>query len=224
MKSVSQVTTLHARQLKSEAPFIWLYEFEDASDPTKRYRMTNSTTAVNFGEDDDGVPITYSPASIAHGGIKNAINGDLPTITINIGNSILVSTAIDVGDGFTGRAARIMIVSEKELSNPSTAIIENAEIVRTRCTADVVALEIGASNLYKAKVPGSLFSRRKCRYFLGGPGCGYNLETIGAAYTECPGYDYTACELVGADEVLTGVTKNHPKNFGAFPGIPKGRS
>lgn len=224
MKPLSQVMTLHARQLKDEAPLIWLYEFEDASDPKKRYRLTNSTAAVDYGEDDEGVPITYSPAAIVHGGVTSTLRGDIPTITINLGNSILLSAVIDAGQGFAGRAARIILVSKYDLSNPGSGIVEHAEIIRVKCSTEVVSIEMGAGNLYKAKVPPRLFSRRKCGYIIGDVDCGYNLEAPGAAYTECPGYDYAACELVGDDEDLIGVTRKHPLNFGAFPGIPKGRS
>ena len=63
------VTNLHRSQLESEAPWIWLYELETLDDPPKRFRLTNFTQSVEYGQNAAGERLRYSPAPIVHGDV-----------------------------------------------------------------------------------------------------------------------------------------------------------
>lgn len=215
------ITNLHRSQLESEAPWIWLYELETLDDPPKRFRLTNFTQSVEYGENAAGERLRYSPAPIVHGDVTTDTDGSLPTMTITVGHAgPMVASTVDDANGFVGQPVRIMLVSSFELENPDAAIIQEGEVVSASITSEGIAFKISAFNLFQLQFPPFIFARRRCRYIFGGPECGYNITASGAAFSTCP-KTLDACEDRGDDEVARSLPRRHPSRFGGWPGIPR---
>ena len=223
MKDLTQNTSAHKNQLETEDPFIWLFEFE-MPDGT-RQRLTNFTERVEFGEDDTGSPLVYYPAPIAHSGIEQSGEGDVPSIKVSIstGGAFWLTSLIDTEGGMIGQRARVIVVSSRELDNPAAAIVEDARIVSAAMNNGSVTVVLSAFNIFKSRLPRFLYSRRRCRWVFGSGECGYNVQATGATFTSC-NYTLEDCEARGDQElanVNVGV-RHHPERFGGFPGIPRG--
>lgn len=223
MKELTPLTSAHKNQLETEDPFIWLFEFE-VGDGT-RYRLTNFTERVEFGEDETGTPLVYYPAPIAHSGIEQSGEGDIPSIKVSIatGGAFWLTSVIDDEGGLINQRARVIVISSRELDNPTAAVIEDARVVSAAMNNKSVTLVLSAFNIFKARLPRFLYSRRRCRWIFGSGECGYNVQATGAGFTDC-GYTLEDCEARGDDELANanvGV-RHHPERFGGFPGIPRG--
>lgn len=221
-RDLTDLTKAHAQQLESESPFIWLYEFEVPGDPPTRYRLTNFTERVYYGVNSSGERLLYYPAPIVHGDVQVGSEGDLPTITVTVGNTgpVLMST-LDTDDGLVGQPATIAVVSSFELDNPSAALREEGEIVGVSGQRDSIRVQIAPLQLSQREFPPFIFTRNRCRYgVFGGAECAYPINAAGAAFTSCP-RTLAACEQRGDDEVSLGLPRQHPARFGGFPGLPK---
>jgi phage-related protein len=219
VKNLDNLTTEHKNQLESEDPFIWLFEFEV---PTgERYRLTNYPEKVEFGEDESGDPLVYYPAPIAHSGIDQDGEGGLPTIKVSLatGGAYWLTSVIDENDGLINMRAKVIIVSSRALDDGNAAVIEEARIIGATMNHEVVTVELSAYNLFRARLPRFLYSRRRCRWIFGSLECGYNINL--GSFNNCT-YTLEACEERGDDEVANGLERQHPARFGGFPGIPRG--
>ena len=223
-KSLSAITAIHKNQLDSEYPFIWLYELQTSEDPPTRYRLTNFNQQVQFGEDSGGTPLIYYPAPIAHGGISQTSEGDLPSIEISLttGGAFWLTAAVDAADGFIHNPAKIMVVSALELDSPDAAIVEDVVVTNVSMDNQTITLSVSAFNVFKARFPPFQISKRRCRWLFGSSECGYNINAVGAGFTSC-GYTVNDCIVRGDDEeanVNVGV-RTHPARYGGFPGTPR---
>tara|TARA_R110000737_G_C14593127_1_gene487893 strand:- start:513 stop:1187 length:675 start_codon:yes stop_codon:yes gene_type:complete len=223
MQDLSTLTDAHRNQLESELPFIWLYELQTPDDPPQRYRVTNFTQRVYFGEDSSGNRLRYDPIPVVHGAVEENTEGALPSISITLGNvgSIMAST-FDGADGFVGMPFRISLVSSLELDNPAAAIINDGSVVSCSISSEVITLSVSAFELYQQEAPAFLFSRRRCRFAYGTGSCGFDLAAAGipTALLACNG-TIEACTERGDDEVSRSRPRLHPLRFGGFPGIPR---
>lgn len=220
-ESLSNVAALHANQLEVEAPWIWLYELQTADDPPQRYRLTNFTQSVEFGQNQNGEPLVYSPAPITHGAIEENTEGSLPTINVTIGNAgPLIGATLDAAAGFVEQPVRIMLVSSLDIASGVPAVSQKGEVVAAKLAGTSISFKVSAFNLFQLQFPPFVYARRRCRWIFGSGECGYNAASAGAGFTDC---DKTleACEARGDDEVLRGLSRNHPARFGGWPGIPR---
>lgn len=218
---LSNIAALHAQQLEVEAPWVWLYELQTTEDPPRRYRLTNNTQAVDFGENAAGDALRYYPAPIVHSEVEEQTDGSLPTITITVGNAgALTGSVLDASLGFVGQPVRIQLVSSLDLANPVPAIRQEGEVVSATVKSDAISFEVSAFNLYQLQFPPFVYSRRRCRWVFGSGECGYDLDASGAAFTTC-GKTLENCKERGADELARGLPQLHPARFGGFPGIPR---
>ena len=218
---LTPLTDVHRNQLESEAPWIWLYELEVAGDPPTRYRLTNFTQSVEYGTASDGSRLRYSPAPIVHGEITTTADGDLPSMTITVGNAgPILSSTVDAADGFVGQPIRLMLVSSLELENPDAAIVQIGEVIAASVRGDSISFRVSAFNLFQLQFPPFIFTRRRCRYIFGSGECGYNTTAAGAGFTTC-NKTLTDCEARGVDETDRGLPLKHPSRFGGWPGIPR---
>lgn len=213
----------HARQLRDEAPWVWLFELEVPTDPPTRYRLTNSQTAIQFGTDSDGAAITYSPFPIVHGGVSEDGEGNLPSLKVQIGGASLeMSATLDTYGGLEGQPVVVRLVSTADLADVTSQIRFDGVVTECVVTAERVELTIGSYDVTRLQVPGRRYMRNHCRYRYGGPECGYDLTnaTLLAAFPRCA-KTLAACRLHGDAEDDAGLPILHPERFGGFPGIPR---
>jgi lambda family phage minor tail protein L len=219
VKTFSAVVAAAAQQLRSQTPFAWLYEAEMPTTPPTRFRLTNYNETITYGTSSTGSPLTYSPFPIAHGGIEQTSEGDLPTIQVDIGNaSREVATRVETHGGLIGQPVDIKLVYIGDLSNPAPVLEETVQIVGCTMTADVVTFTLSAYNLYKQQFPARRYIARHCPFQFGGPECGYKIAL--GNFPTCT-FTLAACDERGDDEVATGQARQHPERWGGFAGIPR---
>lgn len=223
---LSDLSTAHARQLRDEYPWIWLYEFEVPTDPPTRYRITNFTSRVTFGTTSRGVPLVYHPFPVVHSEMRETLDGDLPTFQIQCGHASLeLAQVLEDHGGFKGQPVTVMLVNSEELATGVPALEVVAQVTGCKVTHERVAMSIGSKNLVDAIIPPTRYSRTHCGHAYGDAGCGYDLTnpTLLAAFTSCSRQrdDANGCEAHGDAEVAAGLPRLHPNNFGADPSIPR---
>ncbi|MCH9838463.1 hypothetical protein K0U83_22570, partial [bacterium] len=219
--SLDNNSALHANQLETQAPWIWLYELQTKDEPPQRYRLTNFNQSVEFGLNSTGSPLVYSPAPITHGEVEENTEGSLPTIPITLGHAgPFIGSVMDSSDGFVGQPVRIMLVSSLDISTGRPAVTQNGEVVSASIKSEGIVLQVSAFNLYQLQFPPFVHSRRRCRWIFGSTECGYNVDSPGAGFSTC-NKTLANCEERGLDEVAQGFAQNHPERFGGFPGIPR---
>lgn len=219
---LTQISLTHKNQLESEYPFVWLYEIQTAEATPRRYRFTNYTELITFRGN------SYFPFHVIHGGIAQKTDGAVPRIDITIGiQSIELAPIIDGEDGMVGNKARIIIVSLLELDNTLAAVQYDGVVEGVSMEEERTTFGISGHNSFRSRFPGHVFSKRKCRFPFGGSGCGYDINL--GLYDQCgtkkdgtlvaAAFTLAACRVIGEDEVLSGLTPQHPKRFGGFPAI-----
>lgn len=219
-KALTQLMEQHANQLESESPWRWLYEIEVPTDPVTRYRLTNNTRALQFGTTSLGVPLTYYPFPIFHGGIKEGSNGNLPSIDVSVANvSREISQALATHNGLVGQRVVIRLVNHAELLNSQAQIREDSIVRGVRVTQEIVTFTLAAGNLYERQLPARRITSGHCGFQYGGAACGYSLETGNLATCSKLKDGDNGCTEHGDDEVANGLPRRHPERFGAFPGV-----
>jgi lambda family phage minor tail protein L len=218
-RELDAITAKHKEQLSEEYPWIWLYEVTLPNDDV--YRLTNYTEAVVY--DNDGTSETYSPAPISHAGIQETEEGDIPKMTINIGNmSLELASIINDNDGLVGEPVKIILAHSLALSS-SQSVEWIAEITSCTATDKAISFEVSAYSLYSAQIPAQRYMKRQCRHIYGKDMCGYEIpedpsDVIGGGFATC-GKTLEDCITRGEDEEERSVEKQHPLRFGGFPAI-----
>lgn len=223
MREISDISSAHARQLRDEYPWIWLYEVEVAGSPPTRYRLTNYTSAITFGTSSVGAPLVYSPFPCVHSDIQETLDGDLPQFQIQAsGASLELANVLESTVGLEGAPVVVRLVNMEDLASGIAAFEVRAEVVACKVTHERITLGIGSYNLADAVIPPKRFSRTHCNHAYGGPGCGYDLTnaTLAAAFPRCA-YTYDACVEHGDAEVAASLERMHPQNWGGFRNIPR---
>lgn len=205
-------------------PFIWLYEFnlpETADAPFMQYRITSLARQLRFGEDDEGAPLLWYPAPVTNSGITETSKGDLPVMVVSIGSTgYKLAAEIDRRDGLIGARANVRLITLKGGAIPDAGLYFPGEVTSTSINAQGVSVEVSAPNFFRQQFPRDIYSRGTCSRLFGAPECGYDTAAAGALYQSCSG-TLAACIARGDDEENRSVPRRHPRNFRAFPGIPR---
>lgn len=222
---LTSTTIAHKNQLESEYPFVWLYEIQTADATPVRYRFTNWTERLSYRGN------TYYPFQVVHGGIAYR-TGAAPKMDVAVGaQSLELAPIIDGEAGMVGNPAKVLIVSILDIDDSSAALEWIGEVEGVVMEEEQATFAISGHNAFGSRFPGNVFSRRKCRYTFGDQRCGYDIalglfdrcgtkkdDTVVAAP-----YTLAACRAIGADEVASGLTSQHPRRFGGFPAIKPAR-
>lgn len=216
-----------AKQLALSEPFIWLIEVEVPTDPPTRYRITNYNSDVSYGVNSLGQPTLYHPFPVVFGDLLEQRRGDLPEITINVGNAGLEMMAdLELYNGLVDVPVRIRLVNSAALNDPNAQSQVNGKIARTRVRDDLIAFTISQTNLTKVFFPSKRLLAHDCQHRFGGPDCGYIIppgatNVIGGGFNFCA-RTFEDCGIRGDDEVARSLTRLHPLRFDGCPGIKGG--
>lgn len=224
-RTLESIIQSRQQQLEDELPWVWLYEFEVPTTPATRFRLTNYTETVQFGENPDtGTPIEYQPYPIEHGEIELNREGNLPTITVTVANVAReVGEYLDTYGGLVNQPAVVRLVNIGSSGTPTAGIRFDSQISRARLSPEAALLELAAVNLRRIKLPRRRYMREDCPFVFGGSECGYQIpgsatETVGGGFARCP-KTLAACTARGLDEAARSLTNTHPLRFGGFLGI-----
>lgn len=222
MRDLPSGMTAHARQLREEHPFIWLYEFAVPTEPdASRFRITNARTAVSFGQTSSGTPLVYSPFPVTHSEIRETAAGDLVQFSIQVGNpSLFLAAIMEEHDGLKGRACVVRLVDSLHLDNPAAQIRFDMEVIDpTFMNEKLLQVTLGKYNVTQLSSPPHKYTRHVCgsRVEYKGVLCGY----VGSLATCDRSLDGpNGCTMHGDDEVANGLPRQHPERFGGRHAIP----
>lgn len=215
--------TAHARQLRDEAPFIWLYEVELLTAPATRLRVTNAGAAVQFGFDSSGSPLTYEPAPIVHGPIEQSAEGDQPQMQVQFGNAGLeLAQLLEDLTGLDGSRVVVRFVNAERLDDAASQVEFHAVVLGIRADAQRVSVNLGMNSLQNVPALRERFMRFHCRFQYGSAGCGAQTGNAAllALVPSCP-RTLAGCETVGAAEASLSLPVLHPLRWGGWSGIPR---
>ena len=221
---LSEVMLAHTRQLRDEAPLIWLYELQVVrASPVKRFRLTNFDRIIPYGTDSAGEPVLYYPAPIAHGDLRVSKQGDIPQFQMQVGTATLeMMQWLEDYDGLIGGDAVVRLVSSADLLNPNANLSFYGQVTGCSVDPERTALTIGPQNLVGVKAPPQRFSKFHCRHRYGSAACGADLtnEDFFALFPTCPRIHEACVERGDAEESL-GLPRLHPKRWGGFSNISR---
>lgn len=203
-------------------------EVEVPTVPPTRFRFTNYDKNVTRGLNADGDPIIYYSYPSAPGEFRETQKGDLQNLTVNIANVTLeLMTYLEQHDGLEGQPCSIRLTSVSALSDPNADMLWNGEVVRCSVDNTVVSFSVGSPNLTQRDFPRNRYNATGCRSLpLGTAECGYVIplsptESVGGGFSSCGG-TRANCQERGDDEEARGLTRQHPRRWGAFPGTQRG--
>lgn len=232
-------------KLKSTDPWIWLIAVQ--VDASNAFRLALYTSDVVIYENTTGsspyTAVTYEAFPIAQTTLEKSQRGDLGDVTLTVSNISQEVAAYVNAANLSGNDVRLMMVNSSSLGSTfvatSFAIDERFQIESISSNDEVVEFHLGHFNLFRKGVPSRSFQRGKCPFIFRGLECGYTVPT-GTANpgTISNGFNLasvsqTTCDLTlngangcrahGEMEKAVGVPKIHPRLFGGFPGIVKGK-
>jgi len=214
----------------SRGPFVWLWDVElerrTFSLPPVVFRFSSLPNEITWPPGAPSAP-TWYPFEFDTTEIEQTNEGDLPGVDLAIDNTTRrLMPFLHESRGLEGNRADLYLTHVDALATPTYPnheFIKFEFTVATSLASDAaISLRLEGPDLFQHRVPFARFTARRCRWPFGGPECGYAITPF-AAFTECD-HTVAACIERGDDEVLRQLPRLHPRRFGAFPGIPVGRS
>jgi hypothetical protein len=205
-------------KLRSEWPWVRLFAIRRPDGYW--YRLARFDQTIEFGTSTTGAVIEWSPYDINFRPIERDMRGDLPELTLVISNaSRQVLDDLNEHD-FGGQPVRIMVVHLQELDNPDAKVVDEVgRIARVSAKEEGVAVTISGVNMYAIKFPSRRYDRLHCGNVYGDDLCRIDMSLSGMPQT-C-GLTRADCEARGVIELAETGVQNHPKWFGAYPGITR---
>ncbi len=197
MRTLQSVVIEQKNLLAGETAGPWLWLAELHRDDTNIVRYTDDTRDTTF----DG--FTWAARSFQIEPAKPDAAGSIVNVELTLGNNDReISGFIENGE-IKGQPATIYRVHFDLLSNPLNAVRWRGRVLDVKGDDTYVTLAIGNFNPDGAQIPGSRFSRTRCRWRFKSVECGYT-----AGLTTCD-KSIQECEI-----------RNNRERYGGFPGLP----
>lgn len=216
--------------LQSGDGWAWLIEIQ--YDASTAFRITSHDADISHGGH------TWSPFRVQVAAVAKDGEGVLPEFDLTVGNiSREFGQAIEAGY-LLDREVRIMLinvgVSYDEASSSNQVHLVTFTVIGASVSYEEATLHLGKPNLNEAPFPSQRYVRSKCRWVFGGAGCGFDTSLTYQTPTSYPNFDSTTCDYGlatangcrahGAAQDASGLPVLHPKRFGGFKDIPRGRA
>jgi hypothetical protein len=213
-------------------PLIWLLELEvvrasksgTTAIPAIKLRVCNHRQILTWpvGSPDGE---QWHPFNFSHTPIAQSQDGDLPHVDLSVDNSTrTLMRYLHEGEGCEGNDAKLFLVPANGLSiaYPNHEF-QLWEFQVSGCTAndEAVTFRLERANFFSRTSPQDRFVAARCRREYGSPECGAIVNEV-AAFQVCA-KTVDACAAIGEDHRQRGLPVLHPKRFGGFPGLPRGR-
>lgn len=187
----------------------WLVLFDVFVTDSEVLRITNNEESFTFAGN------TYSPFPVGFEDFEETASGDLPYITVMVGNTDrVISKYLETHGGLLDRKVVMRIAHQ---SNTSNVALEVTLMVREVTATDSAAnFRLSSHPFMDLDWPFNRYYRHRCRFeFKNAIGCGWTAATGGTGSAE-------TCDksLDGANGC---VAHNNQQRFGGMPGIPKRR-
>ena len=213
--NLSAATIAEVHKQRNASPWVWLYEIfaiQNATE-TKPFRVTSHDQDVVFESK------TYRPFPIKHDAVQQDSKGNLPSVQLKVANVRReLNRYVELADGGSTNDVRIIGLNKAALAT-ADARIWTLQIKTASVTAQWVILRLGMPAFYQRPMPLGVYTRHRCEHAYKHPDtCAYagTLPSCDKTYNGADG-----CLVHGADEVMNGRPKMHPRRYGAFPSIPR---
>jgi lambda family phage minor tail protein L len=223
MRELTPELLAESRRVHNPDPWLDLWQIEVDVSTTARVvlAITNAPEPIRFPSGDPMAPV-YHPFPCARGDIEWDDQAGVPRTTLTIANIRReVALYLEQGQGLMDRTAVLATVHRAHLASIDQRIPFRWIISGAQLDAAAVVLQLESRAFLDAQVPRDAYMRDRCRWRFRGPECGYEPDpTLGANYQTCK-KDFADCVLRGDDEAARGIVRQHPAQYGGFPGIPR---
>ena len=178
--------------------------------------LVNHSSTITFGG------TTYYPFPISRGPIEWNSEGNVPRTTLTLGNADRqLVHYLEQGHGMRDRRVTWRLVHEDHLADSADRLPMQWITGKARVTSDAIVVELEARGFQSIQLPRERFMRDRCTWRFRSDECAYEPDTaLGADYRTC-NKSLADCELRGDDEVVRGLPRMHPMQYGGFPGLPR---
>lgn len=234
--------TTSKNETNSIIPKLWLFRLQVSA--TDALLLTSNSEDVTTWEG-DAAPFTetlYNSFPIGDPKFESSQDGQLVSMEITASTvSREIIEYLDTTD-ITGLEARVRLIDNANLGdvNNATPFFRDLKyyILGLKWNNKNAIIEVGHFSLLQKRSPRDCFNRNRCRHRFGSLGCGSTIGITGTATGSFNGYDVSlvsrdncdnglatvnGCEAHGALEKALGLPVIHPRRFGGFPGIVKGK-
>ena len=223
-----------AEKNRIETPQAWMWLFEVFfAHATLVLHLVNNEEAIEFGGD------TYQPFPIGFKEIEETSQGDLPTVTIMVGNvSQEIMSFLEEFDGMRDEKVTIRLVNTATNADATAKVESTFRIRSASADHEKATFELAVHPMFELDWPYQRFLRQSCRWRFGSRECGWGF-TEGIPGIVPPqavvdaGNNSSSCDktLNGANGCVAhgllystaGETSLWPRRAGFFPLIPKPR-
>jgi len=214
-----------ANRLAQGDPWGWLIYLESTnpdSGAKEALRLTTFNQAVTFGSDEVLGALTWSPAPITVGTVRDQSDGSLPKVQITVANvrSELMGLLFD-REWLEGERAELILVNLATIDDPEAALRLPTEIDEVAADERVVSVTLSSDQLYEVTAPLVDVTEDGCRHAYGGEVCQFPIDELdpGQAILGPCLKRVVDCRARRDLAVAEGYTPIlWPRRFGAYPG------
>lgn len=202
--------------LDQDADDAWIWLWKIVTDIT-----ASATSVIFISSQAEEIVLdgdTYVPFPMKQGGIQQTKDAELTTVEVTLSNATRqVSTFVETGAGLQGMPVTLKL-GKRDMLGSGGALEFDFTVGNVILTQNAAVLSLETPNYFQRISPRDVFSRDRCRLRFKGAVCGYvGTQPVCDKSVPC-------CISIGDDERDNGLTRNHPRRFGGFPGIPRGLS
>jgi len=157
---------------------------------------------------------TYYPFPVGFGNLRQATDGDLLTAELTISNATReMAYYAELGHGFHDMPVTGYRLNVTNL----TAAVETLDLVinDVMIGREAITFALEAPNVFVQPGNQGVFTRDGCQNVFKDDNCAYRGPEAACNRT------FARCVQIGNLEVAAGFARRHPRNYRAFPGLPR---
>ncbi len=222
MRTITTALKAEADKLNNDGSWITLLDIH--LDDDNLLLLTDNNEDVTF----DGK--TYQAFDIGVSELETNSDGSLKPLHLFVSSVSREVTAYIMNNKIRGRTVYVRVVNTNALGSADNQLFEKftARSIKIVDATNIIQIELGNPPLFNKAFPGNRFTRSTCtRFAFGGSLCGFVVDNnTPSNLTECDRtFDGPAgCRAHGDYEQESGLTREHPRRFGGWLGLPKGWS
>lgn len=211
-------------------PFLWLFSLTSPLDEpivdlegnARVLQATANPAPVEFGTDDVGDPVVWSPWDVSFGALQATSDGSVSGLQLAIANpGGLLSELARENDWFARHVVRMILVHQDLLNDPAASWVTALRVVNVpTVSSEALTLSLALHDFDGVTIPTFLFGRL-CRWRYRGFGCDFTGDPGNVELGQCT-KSLNACRLRGLWELNNGLPVRHPRVYGGQRALPAG--
>lgn len=194
--------------------WVWLWRIvvDITASATSVIYLTNVAETITLDGD------VYQPYPMIQGAIQQTGKAEITTVELTLSNATRqISTFVETGNGLANMPVTLKLV-KRDMLGSGAALEFNLTVGTVILTQTTAVLSLETPNFFQRNTPRDTASRDRCRHRFKDKLCRY-VGAVAVCDKSMP-----CCISIGDDERDNGLTRNHPQNFGAFPGLKRSLS